>query len=106
MIDTFVVPRIAERAATYVTPLKPFEAMAMGLPVVVSDLPALTEIADPPRRGWSFPAGEAESLAHVLSSIADNPEERARMACCSSLTGLPGTLLKPWISARIARHLS
>lgn len=80
LIDTFVVPRIAERAATYVTPLKPFEAMAMGLPVVVSDLPGLTEIVDPPERGWSFPAGDADSLAHVLSSIDDAPAERARRA--------------------------
>lgn len=77
LIDVFVVPRIGERAATYVTPLKPFEAMAVGRPLVVSDLPALIEIADPPSRGYSFPAGEASALADVLLGIFENPEEAA-----------------------------
>jgi glycosyltransferase involved in cell wall biosynthesis len=80
LIDVFVVPRTRERAATYVTPLKPFEAMAMGLPVVVSDLPALTEIAPAPERGWNFPADSARGLADVLRSVFDDDEERVRRA--------------------------
>ncbi|WP_082943139.1 glycosyltransferase family 4 protein [Kocuria sp. ICS0012] len=80
LIDTFVVPRIAERAATYVTPLKPFEAMAMGLPLVVSSLPGLVEIADPPHRGWAFPPGDAGALSRVLEQIADNPQDREKRA--------------------------
>ena len=78
LIDVFVVPRTRERAATYVTPLKPFEAMAMNIPVVVSDLPALTEIAPAPERGWVFPPDAAKALMGVLVSVFDNPEERAR----------------------------
>lgn len=80
LIDVFVVPRIWERAAIYVTPLKPFEAMAMRLPVVVSNVPALTEIADPPRRGWSFVAGDPESLAQVITGVRSDPAEMARRA--------------------------
>lgn len=80
LIDVFVVPRTRERAATYVTPLKPFEAMAMGRPVVVSDLPALTEIAPSPERGWSFAADDARGLADVLCQVFDDDEERARRA--------------------------
>lgn len=76
LIDVFVIPRTRERAATYVTPLKPFEAMAMGLPMVVSDLPALTEIAPAPERGWSFPADRADDLAQVLRTVFDDDRER------------------------------
>lgn len=80
LIDVFVVPRTAERAATFVTPLKPFEAMAMRLPVVVSDLPALREIAPSPERGWTFPPDDARGLAQVLKQVFDDPEERERRA--------------------------
>ena len=80
LIDVFVVPRTRERAATYVTPLKPFEAMAMGIPVVVSDLPALREIAPAPERGWVFAPDAPMELKDVLVSVFDDPEERQRRA--------------------------
>ncbi|WCI08736.1 glycosyltransferase family 4 protein [Arthrobacter sp. OVS8] len=80
LIDIFVVPRIPERAATYVTPLKPFEAMALRKPIVVSDLPALVEIVDPPLRGTAFPAGEADMLAALLLRLYEDPDECERMA--------------------------
>ncbi|MCU1568616.1 MAG: hypothetical protein JWQ56_3553 [Pseudarthrobacter sp.] len=80
LIDIFVVPRIPERAATYVTPLKPFEAMALRKPVVVSDLPALVEIVAPPERGTTFSAGEAKSLVTVLLRLFDDPQECERIA--------------------------
>ena len=43
LIDIFVIPRKDDRAARWVTPLKPFEAMAMGKALIVSALPALLE---------------------------------------------------------------
>lgn len=80
LIDLFVVPRIDERAARFVTPLKPFEAMAVGRPVVVSDLPALREIVDPPHRGLTFEPGDAESLADVITDCERDPEKPAALA--------------------------
>lgn len=80
LIDVFVVPRIRERAAMYVTPLKPFEAMAQKKPVIVSDLPALNEIADVPRRGLNFPPGDAEALASLLSELFIDPERLGLLA--------------------------
>lgn len=80
LIDVFVVPRIPERAATYVTPLKPFEAMATGRPVVVSDLPALREIVAAPHRGTTFPAGDSAALAEELVTLSRDPEECRRLA--------------------------
>lgn len=79
LLDVFVVPRIDERAARLVTPLKPYEAMAMGLPIVVSDLEALQEIIGEGRRGVAFPPGDARALADVLEALADSPERRAAL---------------------------
>lgn len=73
LIDVFVVPRRAERAAELVTPLKPFEAMACGIPVVASDLPALREIVCPPARGYVFKERSAEDLADTLSTMLSDP---------------------------------
>lgn len=79
-IDVFVVPRIKERAARYVTPLKPFEAMAMRRPVLVSDLPALREVVSPPERGRVFPSEDAVALADEVEALLDDPAERERLA--------------------------
>ncbi len=79
-IDAFVVPRIDELAARLVTPLKPFEAMALGRPIIVSDLPALTEIAPHEVRGLVFPAGDASGLATTIERSMDRPDERAALA--------------------------
>lgn len=80
LLDAFVIARVPDRAANFVTPLKPYEAMAMNLPLVVSDLPALTEIAAPDSRGLAFPTGDATALAAVLERLMDQPELGARIA--------------------------
>jgi phosphatidyl-myo-inositol dimannoside synthase len=78
-IDLFVVPRVPERAGRMVSPMKPFEAMAMEIPVMVSDLPALVEIAGPDEeRSFVFVAGEPASLAARVSELIDRPEELAK----------------------------
>nr|WP_231366082.1 glycosyltransferase family 4 protein [Zhihengliuella flava] len=80
LIDVFVVPRIRERAAIYVTPLKPFEAMAMMRPVVVSDLPALVEVVDPPHRGRAFAAEDVSSLVSTVTELLHDEQARAALA--------------------------
>ena len=80
LIDVFVVPRVDEQAARLVTPLKPFEAMAAGLPVLVSDLPALTEITGDGERGESFTAGDGAALADALVRLAGDPARRDELA--------------------------
>ena len=78
-LDVFVIPRVDERAARLVTPLKPYEAMALGIPLVVSDLPALQEITGDGARGETFATGDASSLADVLERLARSPERRERL---------------------------
>lgn len=80
LLDAFVIARVPGRAAHFTTPLKPYEAMAMGIPLVVSDLPALTEIAAPGERGSAFPPGDAAALVAVLERLMDQPASGASMA--------------------------
>ncbi|MFX0539020.1 glycosyltransferase [Ornithinimicrobium sp. Y1847] len=80
LLDVLVVPRSDERAARLVTPLKPYEAMAMGVPVVVSAQPALLEIIGDGERGWSYPAGDAPALARLLLELARDPARRSAIA--------------------------
>ncbi len=79
-IDLFVVPRINERAGRLVSPMKPFEAMAMRVPVVVSDLPALVEISGGGHYAATFRAGEPDSLAAVAGELLAHPERMSAMA--------------------------
>jgi glycosyltransferase involved in cell wall biosynthesis len=72
ILDAFVVPRKDERAARMVTPLKPYEALAMARPLVVANLPALVEIAEPEERGLVFADGDPEGLADALERLMDD----------------------------------
>ena len=88
VLDAFVVPRKDERAARMVTPLKPYEALAMERPLVVADLPALVEIAAPEERGLVFPEGNAAALADALERLMDDPALAARI----------GTAGRAWVA--------
>jgi glycosyltransferase involved in cell wall biosynthesis len=87
LIDVFVVPRLPERVAEMVTPLKPYEAMAMARTLVVSDVAALREIVEDGVTGESFPAGDGGALAKVLDSLIGDPARRAAL----------GTAARQWV---------
>lgn len=82
-LDVFVVPRRDERVCRVVTPLKPVEAMAGGLPIVASDLPALREIVEPGVTGELIPAGQPACLADVLSKLSYSRKTRISYGCVS-----------------------
>lgn len=78
-IDLFVIPRIPDYAADWVTPLKPYEAMALERPIIVSDLPALKEIVgDHEERGLVAKPADVESLVTQLQRYIDDPAMRQR----------------------------
>jgi glycosyltransferase involved in cell wall biosynthesis len=79
LIDIFVIPRVDARVSRLVTPLKPFEALAAGRALVVSDLPALREIVEPGRTGLTFRAGDALNLAEVVEPLVDDPARRREL---------------------------
>ena len=82
-IDVFCVPRHDLPVTRLVPPLKPVEAMALGRPVVASDLPPLREIVTngvPGQdRGLLVPAGDAGALADALTHLVHDPDLRRRL---------------------------
>jgi glycosyltransferase involved in cell wall biosynthesis len=79
VLDVFVVPRTPDRVCQLVTPLKPVEAMASGLPVVVSSVRALAEIVHDRETGLLFTPLDAGELADRLKQLLDNPELRMKL---------------------------
>lgn len=80
LLDVFVVPRTANRVSQLVTPLKPFEAMAMERAVVVSDTPALREIVTPGETGLTFRPEDVDDLVDVLAGLLDDAALRKGLA--------------------------
>ena len=74
-LDAIVVPRKDEPVCRLVTPIKPIEAMGLGRPVIISDLPALRELV-PESAGLWTPPGAPERLAETLSKLACDDSAR------------------------------
>jgi glycosyltransferase involved in cell wall biosynthesis len=97
--DIGVVPTRAGGSQELSTsPLKLFEYLACGLPVVASDLPALREIVRADENGLLFAEGDPDTLAAALARLAAHPEEHARL----SAGALHGAAERTWM-ARAAR---
>jgi len=79
VLDVFVVPRTPDRVCQLVTPLKPVEAMASGLPVVVSGVKALAEIVNDKVTGLLSPPLDAAALADTLQTVLEDEELRAEL---------------------------
>jgi glycosyltransferase involved in cell wall biosynthesis len=56
-------------AARFTSPLKLFEYMALGLPIVASDLPSVREILANGVNARLFEAGSPQALAHALNEV-------------------------------------
>jgi glycosyltransferase involved in cell wall biosynthesis len=79
VLDVFVVPRTPDRVCQLVTPLKPVEAMASGLPVVVSAVKALGEIIKDKVTGMQATPLDPASLADCLDQLLASPELRREL---------------------------
>ena len=79
IIDVTPVPRLPLPVCEMVSPLKPFEAMAMGKAVIASDVAALAEIVTPGINGLLHTKGSAESLTEQIETLLDDPELAARL---------------------------
>ncbi|MEV6174486.1 glycosyltransferase [Streptomyces sp. NPDC051954] len=76
VLDVFAVPRTDDRVCRLVTPLKPVEAMASGVPVAASDLAALRELVKPQVNGELIPAESPHSWAEALELLLYSQKRR------------------------------
>jgi glycosyltransferase involved in cell wall biosynthesis len=77
--DVAAFPRKPFKVCQMVSPLKPLEPMAMGIPVVVSDVAALREMVSDGETALVHLAGDPESLAERLSELANDSAARHRI---------------------------
>jgi PEP-CTERM/exosortase A-associated glycosyltransferase len=87
-VQGFVLPSLAEGL-----PMALLEAMAMGLPAVVSAVGAMPEVVRQNVDGIVVPAEDPLALAAALDQLARAPEQRQRLGCsaaerCRSLYGI------------------
>lgn len=79
IFDITPFPRLPLPVCELISPIKPFEAMAMGKAVISSSVAALTEIVEPDVRGLVFDKGSSTDLAARLRRYLDSPELRAQL---------------------------
>lgn len=73
LIDLFIVSRPSTRVTEFVTPLKPFEAMAKGKCVIASDLLALREIIQHGETGLLYNPESFENLSSEIEKCILEP---------------------------------
>jgi glycosyltransferase involved in cell wall biosynthesis len=79
--DVFVFASFAEGRPNVV-----LEAMAAGLPVLASSIPAVQDLIRPGKEGLLFPPGDARQLASQMMQLLSNPTERLGMGRQASRT--------------------
>lgn len=72
-------PRLPLPVCELISPIKPFESMAMGKACISSSVAALTEIVEPGVRGLVFEKGNASDFARQIARYLDDPELREQM---------------------------
>lgn len=72
--DLFVFPSLYEGLGGAL-----IEAMALGLPIVASDLPAIREVVEDGANAVLVPAGSPSDLEEAIATIAGDPGRRRRM---------------------------
>jgi len=73
------IPRKPFQVCEIVSPIKLVEALAMGKPVIVPDLPVFRDELGPDPAGWLFRAGDAQDLARVIDGAFAEPDRLAEL---------------------------
>lgn len=79
--DVLVLPNSAKPkiSSDYTSPLKLFQYMASGVPIVASDLPSIREILTDEMAFW-FTPDDAHALAHQIEYVLSHPDEARQKA--------------------------
>jgi len=80
IIDITPFPRRGRRVCELVSPLKPFEALAMGKAVIVSDVAALDEIIQHEKTGLVHRKDDAQSLARCIKELVLDDRYRRELS--------------------------
>jgi glycosyltransferase involved in cell wall biosynthesis len=76
---------MTEHFAHYASPLKLFEYMASGKPILSSDLPAIAEVVRNGESAMLVPPGDVSALAHALKSLYEDPALRERLGAAAKV---------------------
>ncbi len=69
ILDLFVLPRVDSRVTQLVTPLKPLEAMALGVPVAASDVAGIREVVIEGETGALFTPDDPLECANKIEEL-------------------------------------
>jgi glycosyltransferase involved in cell wall biosynthesis len=67
------------RSTTGVSPLKLYETLACGIPVIATDLPGLGDVVRAGKCGLVIPCDDAEALAGAVAQLAADPKAAREM---------------------------
>ena len=81
-VDLYVAPNIGGESFGIVL----LEAMAVGTPVLASDLEAFRAVLDAGRSGRLFTTGDPDDLALKAAELLDDPGERAALVALGRAT--------------------
>src|SRR5690606_20775807 len=71
--------------AAWMSPIKLFEYMAAGKPILCSDLPVLREIIEDGRNGLLLPVDDVKAWAAALRGLLNAPAERRRLGTAAHI---------------------
>lgn len=78
-------------AARYTSPLKLFEYLALGKPVVTTDLPAIREVVEHGKNAWLVACAEAGAFAAGINTLLDDDAQRRALGVAALATGIQRT---------------
>lgn len=94
-----IAGRVSREWRVFTCPLKVLEYMALGTPVVATDLPAIRELITPDVNGILVPPGDPEALARGIQRVLDDPEFAMRLVKNARES------VQPWAHDERAREL-
>jgi len=107
--DVLALPNSGRESisARYTSPLKLYEYMASGRPIVASDLPSLREALTHGENAWFVAPDNPAALAAGISAILDDPARAGKMAerARKSVQGHTWTVRAERIVAFVSRVL-